>query len=408
MLTDGEPRRSVERATTPQPTDGRASPFVVVVPLRRRAIPLLKAGFLVGGRIPSYKLDRAALIHFAQWGVLPHYRGLLGRPGRMRNHMVFVSVFDGDIDQYILTFSEVLPRRFAQTFGASVDFPPVRPGAGLLEYITRHYHGTLFFYSAYPGRSLLDIRSALWLEEQLSRIDPLSGSTLLERRSREIERRRQRDARRAYRTPVLTLTSLALRGNFDTVSFTTIAPVKTGRQALEELKTRLRDMDTDPASQAVFEGIPGTHYARFTVIDRLYDDQDQLMAYAPAYLLFSAQFDRFKDANGLSPPDDYAWYASMLGARLRGLEFDPWTYCEEYSPDLSSRLFVDYLKVGAVPTGLFLPGTTASAAQIRQACARDDRFRQAVDRYQQDRTEAGLRAIFETAEGAEDSGHRVG
>jgi hypothetical protein len=361
--------------TVTEPTTvatGRASPFIAVVPVRRWLYLLLAALRVIGGRVPSYTLDRAALIHFGQWGVLTGQGGRLRRPGRVRSTLVFAAVFDGEVDQYIVTFASLLPIRFAQAFGFCVKFPGPAPSGPLLAYIDRHRHTAQFFHAAYDG-TMCDIRAALWISPRARRLAadaPHLPDEIVRRRLGELAAQRDRDARLAYTTPRWTLLKLAALGRFGSTTFTTLAPIVAGREG--ELADRLDELQRDPLAHEAFAALPATHYARFAVIDPVYDVDDEPMHHAPAQLLFSVQFDR--PGLGGREAADIDRYLGDLFDQVKQLPFDPWSLCEGYPAEPGRRLFVDHLRLGAVPTGLFLPGVTADAITIRAALDDNARF----------------------------------
>jgi hypothetical protein len=376
--------------------DGLASPFVAVVPVRRWLFNLLLIPLVLGRRFPSYVLDRAALIHFGQWGVLARSRRERGRPGRLRSTLVFVSVFDGEVDQYIVTFASLLPLRFAQVFGFCVGFPGPVPSGPLLAFIDRHKHGSPFFYAAYGRLTMCDIRAALWISRRLAplidRPRPL-GAAALRARLSELAAQRDRDARVVYRTPRRTLTRLAALGRPGSASFTTLAPIIPGREG--QVAERLAELQADPRTHAAFAAIGSTHYARFAIIDPVRDAHDEPMLYAPARLLFSAQFDRAG-----APEGESAHYAGELFDQIKHFATDPWRDCEGYPEEPSRRLFIDYLRLGRVPTGIFLPGLTATAAEIGNAAEIQRRFeRLRADHLDQPSSDEALLADFAEAFG---------
>jgi hypothetical protein len=363
--------------TAPVPTPasvdaGRASPFIAVVPVRRWLYLVLAALRLIGGRVPSYTLDRAALIHFGQWGVLTGEGGRLRRPGRLRSTLVFAAVFDGEVDQYIVTFASLLPIRFAQAFGFCVKFPGPAPSGPLLTYIDRHRHASQFFHAAYDG-TMCDIRAAQWISpraRQLAADAPDLPAEVVRRRMGELAAQRDRDARLAYATPRWTLLKLAAAGRFGSTTFTTLAPIIAGREG--ELTERLAGLQRDARAHDAFAALPATHYARWAVIDPVYDVNDEPMHHAPAQLLFSVQFDRARPSGREAADIDR--YLGDLFDQVNQLGFDPWSLCESYPAEPDRRLFVDHLRLGAVPTGLFLPGVTAHAVTIRAALDDQARF----------------------------------
>ena len=120
----------------------------------------------------------------------------------------------------------------------------------------------------------------------------------------------------------------------------------------------------------------------------MYDVHDEPMHHAPAQLLFSVQFDRAGPSgrrsgevgSGRREAADIERYLGDLFDQINQLPFDPWSLCEGYPADsdrgllAGRRLFVDHIRLGAVPTGLFLPGVTADAVTIRAALDDQDRF----------------------------------
>jgi hypothetical protein len=349
-------------------TDALASPFVAVVPVRRWLFLLLTAPLPLTRRFPSFVFDRAALIHFGQWGVLARPRRK--RPGGPRSTLVFVSVFDGEVDQYIVTFASLLPVRFSQVFGFCVGFPGPVPSGPLLTYIERHKHPSQFFHAAYGRRTMLDIRGALWITERLGPLVAGAGHLSpdqLRDRLRVLAAERDRDARRVYRTPRPTLTRQTVVGRNNSLSFTTMTPIVGGRE--RELVELLTAMQADEGAHTAFDKIPSTHYARFAVIDPLFDREDEPMRGVPAHLLFSVQFDCDE-----GPDDATDRYLAELFDQIKQFPVDPWSCCEGYPLDAPRRLFIDHLRYYAVSKGVFVPGVTATAEQISVAAEIERRF----------------------------------
>ena len=262
--------------------------------------------------------------------------------------------------------------RFAQVFGFCVKFPLGAPAGPLLAYIDRHTHETPFFHASYGRASVLDIRAALWVRAQLSALvseAPALGPGEVRARLDELVRRRDGDARRAYGTSRWTLTKLAAHARFESLSFTTLAPISRGHE--REVVDLLGELQADPAVHEGLDRIAATHYARLAVIDPLYDLDDEPMHYAPALLLCSIQFDV---PPGMTRAAAIEWYLSCLYEVRARFPADPWALCDGYPAEPDRRLFVDFLKVGAVPTGLFLPGIGARAPAVRAALAAQERF----------------------------------
>jgi hypothetical protein len=96
-------------------------------------------------------LDSLGTVHFARFVFLDDER------------LAVITTYDGDFERYIMDFVDHIGPVFDQLLRHVVDPPPLpvqqHPDA-FLDYVRRHDLGCVgHFYSAYPTRSVLDIRA---------------------------------------------------------------------------------------------------------------------------------------------------------------------------------------------------------------------------------------------------------
>lgn len=112
------------------------------------------------------RLIDLSFIHFARWTIVrrqdwanfgrhqpsswPHY-----------HYLLFCSNFNGDWEQYIEAFSQVVPDGMNLIWGSNVRFPGAQPITPFLQYIRDNQFDTDYYFTAYPGASATDIRHAL-------------------------------------------------------------------------------------------------------------------------------------------------------------------------------------------------------------------------------------------------------
>nr|WP_137677802.1 hypothetical protein [Parerythrobacter lutipelagi] len=125
------------------------------------------------------------LIHFARWVIIRRDDWpQLGQPKQhlIKDHMIFVSNFNGTWGQYAGAFSAGLPLRLDLLWYGTDRYPgavPVTPFAG---YIRNNQIATNYYYNATPGNGQRDIKMALKLAAALrgsaSRLTELSDEEL--------------------------------------------------------------------------------------------------------------------------------------------------------------------------------------------------------------------------------------
>ena len=112
------------------------------------------------------RLIDLSFIHFARWTIVrrrqwAYFGGRQPSSWPCYDYILFCSNFNGDWEQYIEAFSEVVPGGMNLIWGTNVRFPGARPITPFLQYIRQNQFDTDYYYTAYPGASATDIRGAL-------------------------------------------------------------------------------------------------------------------------------------------------------------------------------------------------------------------------------------------------------
>jgi hypothetical protein len=119
-------------------------------------------------------------IHYARWAIidaLPDPTGRGGRIGLRSRHLLFQGIYDGDQDDYLDVFSEVIPSRIAAIWHACVGFeenvervPAARDRtiapAAFREFVRANQLTGLGLYLAYPETATA-VRQAILMRERL-------------------------------------------------------------------------------------------------------------------------------------------------------------------------------------------------------------------------------------------------
>jgi hypothetical protein len=118
------------------------------------------------------RLVELSFIHFARWTVVrrrdwANFGGRQPSSWPRYDYILFCSNFNGDWEQYIEAFSEVVPGAMNLIWGTNVRFPGAKPITPFLQYIRQNQFDTDHYYTAYPGASATDIRGALALSAAL-------------------------------------------------------------------------------------------------------------------------------------------------------------------------------------------------------------------------------------------------
>ena len=113
-----------------------------------------------------------AFLQFVHWVVVRRDQfprlDAAQQPERLNyDYLFFLSTFNGPWGPYIEAFSDVLYKALDLVWFWSVGYPFARPVGPLKAYIQRNQIESDHSYSAYPGASVRDVRSALDLRERV-------------------------------------------------------------------------------------------------------------------------------------------------------------------------------------------------------------------------------------------------
>lgn len=120
------------------------------------------------------KLKRLSFIHFARWAIIRrHDFPYLGSPQPHEtlkyDYLLFCSNFNGSWEQYIDAFSDILPAGMNKIWEGSEQYPGSSPTTPFKEYIRHNQIDTDYYYSAYPGATTNDVKSALHLRGEYAK-----------------------------------------------------------------------------------------------------------------------------------------------------------------------------------------------------------------------------------------------
>ena len=157
---------------------GKSYALNALTPMHPEASPLLR---LVFRAIPLgfYKQQTEELvalkfIHYARWVLLPRHAFPhldAGQPPEdlQYDYLLFCSNFNGDWENYIEAFSEMIPGGLDNIWRWSLKYPGARPVEPFIDYIRTCQYQTAYYYNAYPGASTRDILGALAVTDELDR-----------------------------------------------------------------------------------------------------------------------------------------------------------------------------------------------------------------------------------------------
>jgi dimeric dUTPase (all-alpha-NTP-PPase superfamily) len=146
---------------------GKAYAINVLTPMKRWKTPLLLAAFkLFSIKLTQWELRALAFIHFARWTViaahkLPRFPEMQERETLTYNYLLFESNFNGSWNEYIDAFHSVLSFKLNLVWLWSENFPGSVPLTPFKKYIDRNQLFNDYFYMAYPGATVRDVKNAL-------------------------------------------------------------------------------------------------------------------------------------------------------------------------------------------------------------------------------------------------------
>jgi hypothetical protein len=116
-------------------------------------------------------IARMGSTHFARFLVL---RDLVfeGEPQERDSlqsaYVVFVTNFDGELEDYLLAMLDLMPEQCEQAWGECVGCPPVSEQEDFIAYLVHNQIDTTFFASAYPDATVKDVHESVALRRKVS------------------------------------------------------------------------------------------------------------------------------------------------------------------------------------------------------------------------------------------------
>ena len=149
---------------------GKAVSFNVITPMNRIGTWVVTALLWFFDRFEGQQQTAKdlAFLPFVHWVVVrrdrfPRLSGDQEREKLNYDYLFFLSTFNGPWGPYIEAYSDVLFKALDLVWFWSVGYPFARPVSPLKAYILRNQVESDHFYSAYPGGTVRDVRSALEL-----------------------------------------------------------------------------------------------------------------------------------------------------------------------------------------------------------------------------------------------------
>ncbi len=152
----------------------KAVTFNVITPMGRFGAWFVTALLWIFDKFKSTQQTAKdlAFLPFVHWVVVRRDRfprlDAAQEPERLNyDYLFFLSTFNGPWGPYIEAFADVLYKALDLVWFWSVGYPFARPVGPLKAYIQRNQVEFDHSYSAYPGASVRDVRSALELREMV-------------------------------------------------------------------------------------------------------------------------------------------------------------------------------------------------------------------------------------------------
>jgi hypothetical protein len=155
---------------------GKAVAFNVITPMTRFGTWVVRLLLFFFDRVQSTQQTAKdlAFLPFVHWVIVRRNRFPRvedGQPLEQLNYdyLFFLSTFNGPWGPYIEAFADVLYAPLDGVWFWSIGYPFARPVSPLKAYIHRNEVESDHSYSAYPGASVRDVRSALELRDMVTK-----------------------------------------------------------------------------------------------------------------------------------------------------------------------------------------------------------------------------------------------
>jgi hypothetical protein len=143
------------------------TPFVDAQRRRMESFVLSVVQFV---RDPEPEMRRRSFLHYAYWVVLaPALLSKSGGPERKKGALLFMSAFTGDLEDYLMGFTDSLPSAMDRVWGQCTGWPGAADFMRALRFVERYAKQSAVFYDAYGDARIEDIRNAMRLRTELDR-----------------------------------------------------------------------------------------------------------------------------------------------------------------------------------------------------------------------------------------------
>jgi hypothetical protein len=315
-------------------------------------------------------LAELSFIHYGRWTVLeavPARDGSGTRAPLESRYLLFESNYNGGLDEYLDTFTSVIPHRLARLWGCCFQFEETVQRADYAEgeafpawafrrYVAANELRVLHFYAAYPEATMIDVRQALAIAalrpDDTRRKVPLVIGPQPERPTKWATAKGHGRA----------LWS-AISGRYGVNPFALLTPVR--EAAAKDLFTRLSDKWVDERSP--LKALTDTHYARLVQVPRDLMDLGQRRPddLGLPYLLYTS--------NHCGSAEEHI---TRLRTQLGEVADDIWGHCPGYPGHDKPAEFDDWAGRHKIDTRYFVPGYAPhEVAYVTQALAERENIR---------------------------------
>lgn len=314
-------------------------------------LKLLKYEFLIAARRavpPSSDVVSAAefleglgVVHFGRWVMirrLPRFRRA-GQPREMFrwSYLLFMSNFNAGWRGYVDMFSESLGGGLEYLWGSTPGWVGPEDDDGgteaFLRFVNNHVIEHQHYYAAYPFVSTADVKAALHVDREVRSFANTPPEDNIDQWFAAYEtlvRRVQHSLGEIKGVSVTEVTAAESVPASRPTGLSMLCPFPKNEPGMEETKLQyLCKIEDQP-----FALVPGTHFARLGVLERVYHYDVGPVDLESGYLLFAADVDGTKE--------EYLarMYEKMGATRINRI----WEGCYGFDPEKGCAGFVAYMK----------------------------------------------------------------
>ncbi|MGK0398814.1 MAG: hypothetical protein ACJA0I_001110 [Gammaproteobacteria bacterium] len=155
---------------------GKAYGINVITPVKNWKTKILNILFkILTLKVLQKDLHSLSFIHFARWTVIPnkafpHFPQQTAQENLKYDYMMFESNFNGSWNEYIDAFNSVLSLKLNLIWYWSENYPGSQPLTPFKDYITHNQIYTDYYYMAYPGSTVNDVKNALTVTRNFEKL----------------------------------------------------------------------------------------------------------------------------------------------------------------------------------------------------------------------------------------------